>query len=614
MALLNKDLPECSHLLFENDEVLAAVADLPPFRHSGLPRSECEYYGASSIIARALDLIDTPESEANWVHGWHWQKPTEPKLLGDYPNINATYLVADEAQEKLMRRAGYINVHPVGVPYLYSAKSTAERIPRSLLVCPGHAGNYTNQDWSGFADDYAEKITGIKDMFSTVLVCISANCVESREWIDAFESRGIPWVLGASIYDQNALIRMHQLFSKFEYVTSNIIGSHITYSAYTGCRVSIFGWQTLHSRETLCTEPFYEKNPELLDIVEKNLQEKSVQERFPHLFVESPIEAEICKDWAVRELGAPFERSPSEIADLLGWSREVLRGFNRKCFIAKRALTEIEPGSSNFVGRAIRDRARKRQYKELKHCERNKGGFVQFLGRPLRYIDAADLINTFESVFVKRALSFEHHNEKPRIVDIGGNGLSVAYFKKRFPEALIKVIEPDLDAFFVLEENLKNFEWGGVQVFNSKVGVDSKITNVIGRKFYQESDTEVSSTRIELLCKQVSFEDLFFEEGTDLLRIDARCVELRALQSAVDSFTDVNNVIIENFQIYNSPDEVLYFLENLIKAGFSVYLNSHNLKKARRLDRISNSADLQKSGSIFASNNATDRAHEKPFD
>ena len=104
---------------------------------------------------------------------------------------------------------------------------------------PAHSSEDTTSEWK--FEEYAEEMARIRASFSEVWVCIHPSCWEHGYWVDAFKKRGFPLVQGALYTDRNALERLARLFSSFEYVTTNTMGSHIAYAAYWGAKVSLYG-------------------------------------------------------------------------------------------------------------------------------------------------------------------------------------------------------------------------------------------------------------------------------------------------------------------------------------------------------------------------------------
>ena len=55
----------------------------------------------------------------------------------------------------------------------------------------------------------------------------------------------IPWITGAWLNDINALQRIRNLFSQFDYLITNSVGSHIPYAGYCGCKILMLGMVTI---------------------------------------------------------------------------------------------------------------------------------------------------------------------------------------------------------------------------------------------------------------------------------------------------------------------------------------------------------------------------------
>ena len=303
-----------------NDDVSLRqiLEDLPEFAPLDALLCEASYYGASSEISRQLGLPHEQALFGNWEHGWKAKIISMPPEVGNYTDKDSLCLVGSKNSAEVLRDNGFLNVHEVGLPYLYAPDPKVGRIPKSLLVCPAHTSTFSKADWSAFAQQYAEKIAELRDDFATVLVCLSSNCIERGQWIKEFEAQGIPWIMGASIHDRNALRRMRALFAHFEYMTTNHMGSHVVYASYEGCKPSIYNWQSIYTKDDLQTEPLYQKHPEVL--ANKSLNNRDFfHSKYPELFCDHPQNAENRKDWAAEQMGEHFRRPLSEIAELLVW-------------------------------------------------------------------------------------------------------------------------------------------------------------------------------------------------------------------------------------------------------------------------------------------------------
>jgi FkbM family methyltransferase len=89
------------------------------------------------------------------------------------------------------------------------------------------------------------------------------------------------------------------------------------------------------------------------------------------------------------------------------------------------------------------------------------------LGYEVRFFSYPELLDLFEEIFVFDVYDFTTDNNCPFIVDCGSNiGMSVLYFKKRFPQSSILAFEPDAVSFDLLQHNISNNNLDNVKVFN----------------------------------------------------------------------------------------------------------------------------------------------------
>jgi len=292
------------------------LAILPNIQKINL-RCEADYYGISHLIAKKLGLPFTPRSLAGWKHGWliadlYYKE----QLIGG--SREANFLVPLVAHKHFLYEYG-INSEAIGMPFVYVediVTDKIERVKKSLLVMPPHSLPYTIHAWD--EDSYAKQISELQNQFDLIVVCLHQSCVDKRLWVDAFEKYDIPWIIGADAQDKNALIRMYKIFHSFEFMTTNVIGSHIVYAAYCGCKVSIFGDYAEYSREDYKDEPFYCRFPFILEHNIRYVSRKSIEKLFPYLF-SHPKEASIRVKWAEEELGKVNKVTFDEFVKLLGW-------------------------------------------------------------------------------------------------------------------------------------------------------------------------------------------------------------------------------------------------------------------------------------------------------
>lgn len=280
--------------------------------------TEPDCYGASRLISNQLKLPFTPRSFAYWLHGWNSAPVAFIEQFG-MPYCGQ-YLVHTTSESNFLVSKGF-NATAVGSPFLYTTaaikKRPVKRLSDSLLIMPPHGMLYTTEVWN--EKRYIEYIAAIKDQFEYVAVCISPSDIEKGIWVSNFSKLEIPIIKGAAMHDANALIRMRTLFELFEFVTTNSIGSHVAYAAYSGAKVSFWGDYVYHTTDSLKDDVVFASNKAFLEYWVYHCSEKSVRDRFDFLFCTHPRMAVTEIDHAASWLGANNIVSALMIAKLLGW-------------------------------------------------------------------------------------------------------------------------------------------------------------------------------------------------------------------------------------------------------------------------------------------------------
>ena len=202
---------------------------------------------------------------------------------------------------------------------------------------PAHSSDDTTSEWQ--FEQYADEIAQIRSSFSEVWICIHPLCWEHGYWIAPFKSRGFPLLQGASSTDRNALKRLYRLFSRFEYVTTNTIGSHIAYAASLGAKVSIYGsyaeLRDANYNNVGEYQPYMQQ-------WEWARSQQTVRQYYPELFCH-PAEAKQGTDWGRYEVGFDNKVTPGELRTLFGWTRgaRLVAGVAQRVANKARACAEL---------------------------------------------------------------------------------------------------------------------------------------------------------------------------------------------------------------------------------------------------------------------------------
>jgi hypothetical protein len=233
--------------------------------------------------------------------------------------------VATVRQVEILKKFGWHNSVAVGLPFIYGDIFELDAKPDSLLVMPGHTLPHTDHQWD--QKTYVDQIVKLKPYYDTIVACVHSSCFAKGYWVPYFEKHGIPCIKGADTYDKNALLRLNTIFKSFEYMTTNTIGSHVAYAAYSGCKVSIYGEYCSPNKSDYRNDPYYQEYPELLNYWVDQSQKSVIENRYPELFT-IPMKATKRNVWGEEMVGAAHRKEPQEIAALLGWSiANQIRGY-----------------------------------------------------------------------------------------------------------------------------------------------------------------------------------------------------------------------------------------------------------------------------------------------
>ncbi len=302
-----------------------------PKRDTCLHNSE---YGDSRVAAEYCGFQEIPQPfSGEWQHGWIMpERNIHPEFVIGNDGLSRQrkskkYLVTREDQVNYLKSHGYKNVTAIGLPVIYVEKPRVERIPKSLLVMPVHSLSDTEENWDD--EEYAAYIESVGHHFDEIVLCLHSSCLKKGNWIDAFRKRNIKVILGADPEDCNSYFRLAHLFSRFEFVTSNDLGSHIAYAAYFGAKASIAGPIPKFEKADYRNTIFYGNAPELLDILELWYKGEFYKKKFPFLHCDPQV-AVSAEDWAALQLGEESRKAPKELMHILGWNKSGLLVFKLK--------------------------------------------------------------------------------------------------------------------------------------------------------------------------------------------------------------------------------------------------------------------------------------------
>jgi FkbM family methyltransferase len=560
---------------------------LPEVRLMPTTYHDSDFYGASGVAAQYCGFSEPPTSPRGyWMHAWGPKQflafdspilyfgPVDLKGKSDY------HWVGRLDEKNLLRRHGYKNAEAIGLPIVYVPDQPVARRQGSLLVMPAHSSDDTTSDWK--FEEYADEIARIRPSFSEVWICIHPSCWEHGYWVNVFKERGFPVVQGALYTDRNALERLYRLFSSFEYVTTNAIGSHVAYAAYLGAKVSFYGSYAEVGSANYNNVKEYES---MMEHWEWARAETTVRQYYPELFCH-PAEAKQRIDWGRYEVGFDKKVLPAQLRSLFGWTLGARLAQSAQAAAgtvsdkARECLRIAIPSRLRHRRRLRRDSNFHREWEHRQEVERlesvprNTTTTTNLVGGCFELVDSKSFLTQYKAIFEQQIYRFESRKETPLIIDGGANvGLSVLYFKRSFPKSRIIAFEADPEIFQVLSKNCAAFQLENVELIPKALWTEETVVKFdrdgadAGRIVAQTNSLEAVDV---CACRLKDYLD----QEVDLLKLDLEGSELDVLVDCEDVLANVQKIVVEYHSFRDQPQKLHLLTQILNAAGFRLHVNS----------------------------------------
>lgn len=212
---------------------------------------------------------------------------------------------------------GHRDVIAGGLPFAYVPPAHVERERESLLIFLPHSLDYQRVRLP--VADYLDGATALRREFSRIDVCIYGHDYDEGTQKRECEERGFNIVRGASPDDAGALVKLRATLERYEYVTTPMIGSHVLYAAYCGCKVSITRPIFCYEEEHFANDPYIRRFPYLARLYRDITSEEYIRNNYPWLVADHPGEANALVAWAVEQIGAKHVLDAGALKRALGW-------------------------------------------------------------------------------------------------------------------------------------------------------------------------------------------------------------------------------------------------------------------------------------------------------
>jgi FkbM family methyltransferase len=212
---------------------------------------------------------------------------------------------------------------------------------------------------------------------------------------------------------------------------------------------------------------------------------------------------------------------------------------------------------------------------------------IRFFDTPFYVSDPMTFLSGYKEIFKKEPYLFEFDNNKPWIIDCGANvGLSVVYFKMKYPSAKIIAVEPDPELFKLLKKNIESFGWHDVIILQKAVWFEDGII-----KFRQEGGFSGQIIKGEhfgelIEIDAISLDNLIDNLEIGLLKIDVEGAENDIFLHSAPNFKKVSNIFIEYHSRKKEQQNLQRILSSLSEQGFRYHIHHEFVNQSPFVSRF----------------------------
>lgn len=200
-------------------------------------------------------------------------------------------------------------------------------------------------------------------------------------------------------------------------------------------------------------------------------------------------------------------------------------------------------------------------------------GSGTFMGKKFEFTDGIGFSGTIKELFEEECYFFETNKPAPFIIDCGAYiGLSVFYFKWRFPNAKVLAFEADPETFEVLQKNVSNLKLDNVEVLNRAVWNEEKeLIFYSGNSMSGSVMMDANNKGIPVKVKTARLKN-FLNQPVDFLKLDIEGAELEVIKDIRHDLGQVDRIFFEYHSLADKQQGLGEMLEILTEAGFRYYI------------------------------------------
>ena len=301
-------------------------------------------YGFEFWLKKKLKVPKFFKNHTNWEHGWEFQE-FECKNLTIYRtwlNRKMYQVVSSKKKKKFLESLGFKNIYIAPYPFyffqsgffkdefvkLYGENTVIKKndykINHSLLVMPNKIQFSTDlKKQQKRINNYIEFVDSLKKDFEKISICVTPEDFKSEIWRNISKKTDLKILRGISPFDGNGYFRLINMFNKYNYITSDCIGSHVLYANLMKKKFSICMpidrvERNIKEIEVPFDSPISAKK--IIDDLEYSYSKSYLKKNFPSLIKSDPSDGYYDYNWAFEKIGENKNINNVELKSILNFS------------------------------------------------------------------------------------------------------------------------------------------------------------------------------------------------------------------------------------------------------------------------------------------------------
>jgi FkbM family methyltransferase len=234
-----------------------------------------------------------------------------------------------------------------------------------------------------------------------------------------------------------------------------------------------------------------------------------------------------------------------------------------------------------FASLSDTDETRFKEKLRLRSLARYQPATTTLMGEPFRFLDAPTFLWMHQEIVEEGIYEFRTENPQPFIIVGGANiGVSVAYFKSKYPDAHVVAFEPDPAAFAAMKANVESRGYRDVKLVRGALAATDGRASFASEGSYAgriAHEGDIANEMVETVRLRP-----YIDRHVDLLKLNIEGAETEVLLDCADLLHHIERIALEYHSFAKEPQTLHTLFSVLAKAGYRVYARSPECRWPRQ--------------------------------